>query len=336
MNNYNFNSNTSVLFENSEIPWPRPLRFWLLLIFEVPAVATTLFTLLFLLLNRTTRIALHNHTIIVLLSLALINQLVDVPWHLDFLRKGIVSPATPAHCLVWWFVNLGIYNTTSLVLAWMSIERHIFVFHNRWVRNHRKRFMIHSLPLILLLIYAMAYYTWVIFFPPCQHTFIYTLVICSATPCYLHHAVIGIWDTGIHGGLSTVIVACFSIGLLVRVLVKRRHQYRIVHWRKYRKMILQLLPVSIMHLIFNLPSMILWVARLCGVPGTVIADAQLINYFLSYWVMLLLPIVSITTLGDAYHAICDVFRRRKNNQITAITARTLVSVSNFLPNYELD
>ena len=323
----NIDSSTSILFENSEIPWPRPLRFWLLLIFEVPAVSTSLFALTFILTNRAARSATHNHTIIVLLVLGLINQLIDVPWHLDFLQKGIVSPSTPARCLVWWFVNLGIYNTASLVLAWMSIERHILVFHNRWTTNRRKRFMIHSLPLISILIYAMAYYTWVIFYPPCRHTFVYTLVICSATPCYLHHAFLGIWDMGVHGGLSTVIIACFSVGLLIRVLVKRRHQYRIAHWRKYRKMILQLLPVSIMYLIFNLPTMVLWVARLSGLPGGVIADAQLINYFLSYWVMLLLPMVSLTSLIDACNSLRDACRRRltRANQIAAVAGRALVS-----------
>ena len=96
-------SNTSILFENSEILWPRPLRFWLLLIFEVPAVTTSLFALTFILTNRAARSAIHNHTIIVLLVLVLINQLIDVPWHLEFLQKGIVSPSTPARCLVWWF-----------------------------------------------------------------------------------------------------------------------------------------------------------------------------------------------------------------------------------------
>ena len=76
--------------------------------------------------------------------------------------------------------------------------------------------------------------------------------------------------------------------------------------------------------------MVLWVARLCGVPGGVIAAAQLINYFLSYWVMLLLPMVSLTSLIDAYNSWLNICRRRRRrrraNQIATVTGGALVSL----------
>jgi len=149
----------AIVYENSEISWPRPLRFWLLLIFVIPSITCSLFVLYHLLFDQTLRRALNNHTIIVLLILALVFQLIDVPWYLDFIRRGIVWPQTPARCLVWWLVDLGFYNTASIILAWASIERHILVFHDQWVSTRKKRFFVHYLPLIILLLYATIYYT---------------------------------------------------------------------------------------------------------------------------------------------------------------------------------
>jgi undecaprenyl pyrophosphate phosphatase UppP len=98
--------NDTIVFENSEISWSRPLRFWLLFISVIPSITCSLFVLYHLLFDQTLRHALNNHTIIVLLLLALVFQLIDVTWYLDFIRRGIVWPQTPARCLVWWLVDL--------------------------------------------------------------------------------------------------------------------------------------------------------------------------------------------------------------------------------------
>src|SRR5438105_1792632 len=44
---------TTVAFENSEISWPCSLRFWLLLIFDIPSIICSLFVLYHLLIKQT-------------------------------------------------------------------------------------------------------------------------------------------------------------------------------------------------------------------------------------------------------------------------------------------
>jgi hypothetical protein len=204
-----------------------------------------------------------------------------------------VSPAIPARCLIWWLVDLGFYNTTALILAWTSIERHILVFHDQWISTKQKRFFVHYLPLFLLIFYSTIYYTIMIFFPPCQHTFIYTLPVCAASPCHLLHPILGLWEMGVHGCLSTILVAFFSIALLVRVIVHKHRRNRRFRWKIYRKMIIQLLSISALYLLLNLPIMIMSVARLCGLPSNIGVQAQQITFFLTYWVMFLLPFVAL-------------------------------------------
>lgn len=289
-------TNQTIAFENTEISWPRTLRFWLLLISDIPSIICSLFVLYHLVLNRTSRLALHNHTVILLLIIALLFQLTDIPWYLHFIVKGSVSPSIPVRCLLWWLIDLGFYNTVSLLLAWTSIERHILVFHDRWISTRKRRFFVHYLPLVLLVSYSTIYYTILIFFPPCQHRFIYTLPVCAASPCHLFHPIFGLWEMGIHGCLSTILVAFFSIALLGRVVIHKRRRHRKFRWRIYRKMIIQLLSISALYLLLNLPIMILSVARFCGLPSNIGVEAQQIAFFLTYWVMFLLPFVALCSL----------------------------------------
>ena len=175
------------------------------------------------------------------------------------------------------------------------------------------------LPLILLLIYAAIYYTLVIFNPPCQNTYIYTLPVCGASPCHLFDPVLGMWEMGVHGCLMTIIIATFNIGLLIRVVVNKRRTRQTFQWRKYRKMIIQLLSVSIIYLTFSLPVMIMWVARLCGLPPNVGVEAQLISFFFTYWVVLLIPIVSLTSVPDLKKKIQNLVYGKSINQVDVAT-----------------
>ena len=64
-------TNGDSTFVNVEVAIPRKIRFWLLLLFDIPSVLCTLFLLSNLFVNRTLRQALNNHVLIVLLLLVL-------------------------------------------------------------------------------------------------------------------------------------------------------------------------------------------------------------------------------------------------------------------------
>ena len=309
-----------ILYHNSEIALPRSIRFWLMLIFVVPSVIFTSLVLLYLLTDQAARKALHNHPVIILLCIALIFQLTDTVWYLEFLQRGSVKPATPIRCLLWWFVDLGLYNTASLILSWATLERHILIFHNRWIATTNRRFLLHYAPLILLLLYCFIYYIWILLDPPCEHQFIYDLPVCSETPCHLLHPFFGIWETGIHGCLSTLIIAIFSIALLCRVIHQKRRLHQVFQWRKYRKMIVQLISISMLYLVCNFPIMIISFTRICCIAPDAWVDVQHFAFLLSYWVMFLLPFVALGSIQDLtkLYGVSHCYNRLFHRRIASI------------------
>ena len=309
--------NATAEYTYPEFLLPKPARFWLILVFEVPSLFCSLLLLAFLFTDRASRKSLQNHVIIALLVVGLFAQLIDVPFYLNFTRVNSITPPSSVTCVLWWFAATCISNLTNLLMAWASIERHILVFHDRWVASYRRRILFHYLPLILILVYATIYYVWLIFFPPCQHNYAYEFVVCSATPCHLVDPVLSVWEMGVHGCLPTLIIACFSIGLLIRVILKKRFHDQGFQWRKYRKMIIQLLSLSVVYLAFNLPIMVIWMARSLGASAEALAPAQLVTFFLTYWVMLLLPIVSLTSLSDLKKKVRQIICPTRRNQVTA-------------------
>jgi len=118
----------------------------------------------------------------------------------------------------------------------------------------------------------------------------------GATACHILYPIIGLWEMGVHGCLCMMIIAFSSIALLIRVIIQKHRHNQIFQWKKYRKMIFQLVSISALYLLFNLPAMVLVVARQCGLPADVGVEELLVAFFITYWVMLLLPIVSLMFL----------------------------------------
>ena len=148
----------------SGINFSSSFQFWFLLSFHVPSLICYCIVLKHILTQKSHRQVLHNHSIIVLLFIALCVVLFDYSWLLDCLRRGEVYPQTPAFCKVWWMFDYGLYNACTVVLAWASFERHILIFHSHLIVTTRRRILLHYLPLIGILIYLAAFYTYAIYF----------------------------------------------------------------------------------------------------------------------------------------------------------------------------
>ncbi|CAF1201378.1 unnamed protein product [Rotaria sp. Silwood1] len=291
---------------NTEISWSRSLRFWLLLLFDIPAVVCSLFLLYHLLTDRSLRQSLANHSIIALLISAFICQIIDIPLYLDFIQRGTVWTQKPIICLIWWLVDLGFYNFNSVLVAWTSIERHILIFHDQWLSTFKRRLLIHYLPMTVLVLYLIIYYILMIFFPPCQHVFVYSLPVCSSYPCHLSHPIFGLWDIMVHGCLSTLLIVIFNIALIFRVLMQKRHVGQTVQWHRYWRMSIPLLSISALYLIFNFPIMAMVLAHHYGWPADSGVEAQLIAFFLAYWVIFLLPFICLYSLPKLQYKLCMI------------------------------
>ncbi|CAF4357777.1 unnamed protein product, partial [Adineta steineri] len=147
-----------------------------------------------------------------------------------FLQLGFVWPSTPTLCTVWWFVDTGIYNGCVIIMAWGSIHRYLLIFHDRLFLIAKKL---------------------VIIFPPCSKTYKYNLPVCGEYPCYLSIPLLGIWDTVINSIIPTAIITIFSIIVLARVYIQKRHLNQANRWRRQRKMTIQLLSICILYLPAN-------------------------------------------------------------------------------------
>jgi hypothetical protein len=286
-------------FDNSEISLPRSVRFWLLILFDIPSIVCAFLLLYHLIHDSTIRKALNNHVIILLLILGLTAQLIEIPFYLAFIaNSGIVKPSVPATCFVWWVVSIAMYNAGTLLMAWTAIERHIIIYKFQWLSARRGRILAHYLPIAIILLYVFSFYTYAFFFFPCENDDKYFLPICGASPCYQADLFIGKWEFIVNNIVPSLIVALMSITLLIRVVRQKRRLNRPNQWRKQRKMTIQLVSLSVLNVAFNIPLNLISLARLCGLPEDYGIDAQQYFYFSCYFLVFLFPYVCLISYPE--------------------------------------
>ncbi|CAF3932719.1 unnamed protein product [Adineta steineri] len=274
------------------------IRFWLLLVPLIPSLIVTIFNLYYFLCNRALRIVLNNHVIIILLFYGLIEEITDISWQIHFYRTGNVLSSTPAFCLTYVFV--GPYLTTSLkmLMGWASIERHILVFHRNWFGTKKKRVLFHYFPLFMCMIWPMIFYFVIFIILPCSIPFNYNIYQCNRYGCLLGNPAIQLVDSIVNYIMSPFIIVIFSVTLLVRVLYHRHRINQRIDWRNYRKMIVQLLALSFLYLVFQLPQVIMYVAYSAGLSRSIGGSYYSDSFFLIYYVTLLTPFVTVMSLPD--------------------------------------
>ena len=280
-----------------EFSLPSFVRFWLIIIFDVPSLACSLILLYHLIIDITLRKSLNNHVIIVLLLIGFFSQLIDDPFYLNYIRIGYVWPQISFSCLIWWFAATGISNLTNILMAWASIERHILVFHDQWLRTKKKRFFIHYLPLLTIILYGFVYYIIILSIFSCDNMYSYTQEWCLY-PCYYDNETLALYDTIVNSIIPTPIIILFSITLIIRVIKQKQTLHRHVQWRKYRRMIIQLLSISAMFLLFNLPMTSLVLAQVCGLPIGATGQFEYYTYYLYRFISLLMPFVCLISLPE--------------------------------------
>lgn len=150
---------------------PVAVRLWAYLVSDILSILCSVFVLYYLLRERTLRHALHNHIIIVLLFIGLVNELTSVPWIIYRNHFGVPLIQTSAFYLSLFFSDYASFTTQIILFAWTAIERHILIFHNQWICTRKKLFFFHYLPIIVILIYCFVYYSVVTFGPFYKNSF---------------------------------------------------------------------------------------------------------------------------------------------------------------------
>ena len=290
----NISSNSSDgSFIYPEVALARPVRFWLIIFLNTPSILCSFCVIIHTLVNRTQRHALYSHTILLILVFNLPVQLVDVSLYLFVLRNGFVQPAVPAVCLLWSFVDNGIYAIGVVLLTWFAIERYILIFHDRWVINQRGRLLFHYLPLTVIITYLFLFYVIGVFFLPCENVYDYSSLYCGVYPCLEFYYFLSLWEAIVHYFIPVALESIVSAAVLIRVLWQKRRLRQSIQWRKQRRMILQLVLISGINIPLNLPLYIIYIAETFGLSIENSIEPRLWFFFFSYLVIFSFPFASL-------------------------------------------
>ena len=319
------NETTTTVVE--DIVPSRSVQFWTILLVQIPSLMCTFYLLFSLVKKKSLRQALHNHVVIILLSLCFIIQLIDNPLYLDaYLYNGRNSfLPSPIICLIWWLIDYGVYGATTVFFAWAAFERHLLIFHHQYCfTTRRKRILFHYLPLTIISLYLLGFYLGVIIFPPCENSFDYSLEACGASPCYEEIPWLNIWDYLINGTVCTLIEAIASVLLLIRII---SYQYRLRQpcgWKRNRKLARQILSISALSLSITLPQTLIMTIRKV-VPGMndFATDVSSYYFFFTTFVVLFLPFVCLSCLSELWPQRWKTLR--KQHQPTVIPIQISVA-----------
>jgi hypothetical protein len=200
------------------------------------------------------------------------------------------------------------------------MERHILIFHRKWISTKKKRLLAHYLPLIMLVLYCLIYYVVVIFFPPCKNNFDDYYMICVELCLFFESSALYTYDTFVHQILPNLAIVVFSLALLLRVRWQKRRIGQSLQWRKHWKMTVQLLFVSMIYLIFALPVALMNLLHLCGLSQNASANFMEYLLLLNYSLILLCPFACASALPQPINKIKKILLlRRQVRTIVPIT-----------------
>lgn len=291
------------------------VRFWLFLIFLIPSCLCTIFLLYHFLFDRTLRVPLYNHVIIVLLIICLIDEVTVYPWMLYYYQNEYTWGRSYIFCLIWGFLNWSLYIAHTLLFAWGMIERHILIFHDGWVSTSRKRFFIHYFPFLALILYWFIFYVVVYFFPSCQNRFRPSSLVCIF-PCLYDSYILSMWDYIVHQIIPILAITIFSIGLLVRVLWQKNRMRRTIHWRKHRKMTVQALSIAFLYLVILLPYTLVYILYdIYYLSSSLLTELSIYTVFFSYFIILLFPFVCVCSLPELKIRMKNILHLRRQTQL---------------------
>jgi hypothetical protein len=296
----------------------RPIVFGLFLFGQLLSIPCYLFMLYHILARKTARKALCNHAIVLILIFNLMSITTDLSMTMDFMRRGIVGSLTPALCLLHQYMTYGIWYGALFLMLWTSIERHILIFHSKLVATARGRLLFHYMPLVFSSLYAPILYFYLIVLYPCENVLVATNALCGG-PCFFKEMPTWfIWyDSFVHFIIPIFLIIVFGVLLLVRVLAQKRRLQQTVTWHRNRKMIVQLILVSLSYLVFCLPYFIIILVQSLGFPsfGSNVIKAYIAQ--MTYVPMIVVPYATLATLSGLNQRLRSLITCRGNRRTIA-------------------
>ncbi len=120
-----------------------------------------------------------------------------------------------------------------------------------------------------------------------------------------------------HSIVPILIIVISSAILLFRVLWQKYHAHRQIHWRRYRKMTIQVLSISSLYLIFPFPYYLITILHLCGMPSDIGVEFLSRWMFCTYYTLLLFPIIAIGSSPELKEKLKKTLQFRRQRLIVS-------------------
>lgn len=300
------------------------VKFAVLLALQIPSSIASSMSFIYIVLTPAFRSKAHDRSMCVLLVINFIQIMTDLPMAINFFRTGgIVQPASAAYCFWWIWFELTLNGISIDLMTWISIERHLLVFHSNFIRAMRpwQRWCFRVAPLIICLLWRPIFLLIaVVVSPMCTNVWNFSSLLCGF-PCYLKthlgtyyvivETIIPVW---------TILIA--NIALVARVIIQQLsgiHRNR-MDWRRQRKMVVQLGVFSTLYLSIWLPLSIVQLGEALFSSTFPFYIIDTVN-FLIYIVPLLLPFACLVAKPE-------ISRKCK----AAVFERTRVALMTFTTN----
>jgi hypothetical protein len=148
---------------------------------------------------------------------------VELPITLYFLFGGTIYSAS--RCSGWIVLNYSFVQLSIFLMAWTSIERYLFIYHNHLIKQHF--ILLHYIPIAVLYLFTPLLYSGLVLVYPCQPNYDPRLYLCGG-PCYSLDRAVGFYDWFGNGIAMQLTILLVNITLIVRHLVQRHRMKRAI------------------------------------------------------------------------------------------------------------
>ena len=274
--------------------------FILLIIIDIASILCTIFILTFFFVNWRSLMSrvLHNHAIFLLIIISFLYVTLDLPITINHYRLGYDSLRTRSFCLWWYWLDYTLVVISLLLTAIASIQRHILVFHTRWLHSRHLRYFLHYFPLIFCFLYPSLFYFILLFLYPCEHIIDHHRWNCPY-PCYSTQHLLFYIDWLVNTICPVLIIVIANVTLITRVMysMRRFRRCRSRTWRRRRRLTSQLLAFSSLYVLGWIPPTTISIIEMFLLPNLYIHRPNLYHINISsYFVCPLQPFICFFAL----------------------------------------
>lgn len=312
---------TNATYDMTDESFKNTIQFVVLLALQIPSILISIVIFIYFFYNGLTSLKEHNYSIIFLLVINFVQIVTLIPLPMSFFYlNGTIQPNIKAYCIWWMWYEFSLNAIHSYVMAWMSIERHLFIFHNDFIRTigHRKRRLLRKIPLLISLMWGPSYCMFnIVISPMCVTTPRFDRLLCGL-PCFIFTN----WGTlnlFIDVICPVIIIFIFNIALIIRVIYQKLGVIGRIEnsWNRQRKMAFQLGTISFIYLAAWIPLAVAEMGQ-AYVPNFLFKQLDILT-FLIYIVPLITPMVCLMSMPEILKKIKTLMFRQNRTAIWPLT-----------------